>query len=275
MQLFKTKKAENAVDEVVFALVFLHEFDDSTIQSFTEKLPSELKESFPHSNKTNRISLNVDLSSLSTTESTVGGIALRNSESVDTSTWQIRAESNNIIIACRDYTRWDEIWNKAYDTFVKVLKLIKPLDNPLSEIVFQCSDIFFEEDLAQYSIENVFTKQSKYLSSHVLDAGYLWHIHQGWYEKLEGNNLLNVLNISSQTIELGKVQASNIMHLLKLQLNPQMNGFDGFYLDSQDIELRKSTFLFNVIDEMHNKNKDVLRSLLNDTALIAIGLKSL
>jgi len=274
MANYRKAQESNAIEEVVFVLVFEEEFDSDTVGLLVNQLPNLLVNDFPYSTQSNKVSFNVDsgVGAMGLPESTLAGITLRDSSDANNAGWVMRADANSVAVSCRRYTRWIEVGQKVQRTFSALLNLVDFTNNKLLEIGFQCTDRFFEDDIDEYSVGNVLDVDSKYLTQNVFEAGKMWHVYQGWFETSEhSERMLNVLNISSQLGMFSDTgiegQSTNIQHAAKLQLLSSTLTCEQLLQKEDGV-----TLLQSIYGDMHTKNKDVLKNLLNKDVISDIGL---
>lgn len=247
---------KNAIEVMGFIVTFEQPFNPATCEKFLG-LKELLASEFPTFNRTNNLAINVKGNQQIEPSESVTGVLLQNNSSTGKPNWQLRVQGNNIIALCFSYDRWKEESDKAVSYILKAASSV-PDDNPVVLVALQTVDTF-NDNFSTYCIDGVLNPKSKYLTSQVLEADKLWHIHQGWFEKNEDNiKCLNVLKLS--TTEIPDMIATVIDH------NVQMI-FEGG--KSNEYLQRK---LVKILGNLHERNKEIVRELLNEKQKDRIGL---
>jgi len=267
-------RGKNAIDEIAFVILFEKELDDKTLLKLAA-LEEELSADLPNFEAFNVVQMVLDPKNLRTPVSKPGGVVC--SKKVDAESlrmeWSVRVEANNIIVACSEYTNWEEVWTKAKGFLFAALDKFNIQENPIIEIVLQCVDKFtFDEDIREYQIGEVFHLESNYLTRNITtNSPNAWHIHQGWFEFSDNKTrALHNLNLNAHKQNKNKPHETVISHLVKTRMT------DGSPINDKIILYgnRKDTgYLEDVMTAAHESNKKVLLNLLNDDMLNAIGLK--
>ncbi len=175
--------------------------------------------------------------------------------------WELKVENNIIEISCFAYDNWTEVWGKAKRYLLETIKTIEDDNNKLMICVLKIVDKFLS-DFGNYNVGDIFLERTPYLTQNILNGenGELWHVFQGWFEQLDDKTYLHNLNLITSN-ENGRI-TTNIDHAVQCQFikNPQL------------ISDFKQSKLEAIFSELHNKNKEILRKLLNDTQRKGIGL---
>lgn len=242
---------------MAFVIVFEQPFSPDTCEKFLA-LQNVLSKDFPSFNRTQNIEVKVtDEKNVEQSEQ-LNGIVMQKAKESGEPEWQLRAQGNSIIASCFDYDRWKSESEKAVSYLLKVASSVEQ-GNPVSVVGLQTVDKFMDDSAEKYQISGVFNSNSKFLTKQVLDAGHLWHIHQGWFEKAnQDDQCLNVLNLSTNSIPEGI--STSIDH------SSQMIFKSGKSIKSLKNELSDT---FGIL---HEKNKEVVRELLSSDQKDIIGL---
>jgi hypothetical protein len=150
------------------------------------------------------------------------------------------------------------------------MKPITEANHYITNISLQYVNCFITIDEANYSIGDIFTLNSPYLSNKVRNSGPLWHLYQGWVENdVSLNcNCLNNLNISTSKKDNELVTAISIFRQAELS-NDVLNTFD---------QLKGQVLLGSKIEEIMNglrmACKKMLLELLAEEISIKIGLQN-
>ena len=265
-------REKNAIDEIAFVVLFEKDLNDEALSGLKE-LATGLSAELPILEATNLVQVQVNPNNLSQPMTRENGFICSKKSSINSERmeWSFRVDSNRLIVACSEYTRWDDVSMKAKKILLSAVKKCDLAINPVVEVVCQCTDKFvLNESFGKYTIDEVFNKDSGYLTQHVvskeLDA---WHIHQGWYWKAGSVNALNNLNINTR-IQGNQSHETVISHLIKFRKNDDSAVTDADLFCGRD---DKGGYLEDVMDHAHKMNKEVLLNLLSEDMTKTIGLK--
>jgi hypothetical protein len=273
-------RANNAIDEVAFAIHFKQRLDSEEFLVKLENLAHEIKDVLPEHEMIN--SFTVELSPLKgsnqTSEKPSGITCYKTSKNIpNRHEWSLRIDGERITVGCSEYSSWNDVSTQAKGLLSKALKKIDITSNPINEIAFQCIDRF-ESDTSEPTLADVFNISSIYLTKHLVESNESsWHVHQGWFTDSQeiGTKLLNNLNINShnkQYLENGVVvpgKAINetiISHLVRIKNEGIIETSDINDLNGKD------GYLTKVFNAAHNLNKEAIKNLLNESMLLKIGL---
>ncbi len=254
---------KNAIDSAVFMLKFNREFsfeENKAISGVAEVLKNDL----PHANELKRFILNIGANAEKQSgEVETSGLSLQRFKPDGTPVWELTVVRDSIVATCRAYSSWTDEKEMAIKFIKVVLHLLEHSDNLINGVILQITDRFIETASGNYNIENVFNKGSPYLTRNSLTQGPFWHVFQGWFDGpsdvIQGQ-CLNVLNISTNVT---REYVSNIEHSVQYRMNEL----------KETVSYSQNTgSLSSIFDELHEKNKTVIKELLCNEQLEAIGL---
>ncbi len=254
---------KHAIEVAAFVAVFQRPFSPRAIEALSG-LQEVLKEDFPSFQRTNVVEFRIDDTGGQPTHSVgpVTGVFLQKVRADGKQLWTLKVEGNVAVVQCFEYDTWANTSPIALRYLQSALNLLAEEENPLAVLALQIVDRFVEKNGENYSIGQVFNKRSKYLTKHATEAGRLWHVYQGWFEKSQVDTcgrLLNVLNLSTNDTPSGLV--TTIDHNIQLQ--------------SEGIPVAALTDvggLRSIYDELHARNKSVVGDLLNAKQRKAVKL---
>jgi uncharacterized protein (TIGR04255 family) len=185
--------------------------------------------------------------------------------------WSLRVHNNQIAVTCSQYTRWNEVWPQSLKFIQCVSNVIEQTDNYVSALALQVIDRFEAKTLNEneYSIDEVFSTHSPYLTNQARKSGAQWHVYQGWFKSFNSHRLLNVLNLSS--VQIGTTSNSIIDHTIQLQLD-QLRQPLSWHLSAEPAGAGDD--LERLFGALHAENKLVISQTLSKTQLEKIGLGS-
>lgn len=256
----------NAVDQCVFALQFSRELNEAETTKL-QILKSDLEDQLPQHNDITVAGFELGAGEVRQHAEKIAGIRMF-SENKDCPhrivsnrpDWQLEVASNHLKIYSLNYEGWTPVLSKALEYIVAVKSALEVTDLITERIILQVNDIFlFDGDEAEYQQGDLFRDDSAFLTKHSSGMGWLWHVHQGWFEECQNSRLLHVLNIGTRS-DASKPHLTIIEHVMQLHGAWPLNTIE-------------SESLQTVFGELHNKNKSIIRDLLSPSVLKRIGLK--
>lgn len=266
-------KSNNAIDEMAFVLVFRDELDNTTLASLFN-LKEELGDSLPDFEVVNSFKLVIDNQSPQMPVAKQGGVALskKSLNTVGRLEWSLRIETNKITIGCSEFTNWKDIWPQAKHFLFCGLSKFDTTSNPVIEVIYKCVDKFiFGGESGNYELQELFDVKSRYLSRNLteLDAS-AWHLHQGWFMFLQNKQVKALHNLNISGLKKSEMPHETIVsHLIKVR------HIDDLPITDQDVLVGDGNtpgYIERAIIESHEANKRVLKGLLNQRMLVAIGM---
>lgn len=187
--------------------------------------------------------------------------------------WQLDVNGNLIVASCFNYTKHSEVWQKMRKLISTVIGATSQ-DFNIVEIGYQVVDKFLypaNADVSEYNIFEVFSETSPFLTSQASKSGYLWHVHQGWFdtEPTTHTRMLNQLNLASNEVVSPEPQLVTIIdHRVSLRpepneltLKPLINGNEQNQLD-------------HFFESLRSCNRKTIENLLNSDKLNSVGIMS-
>lgn len=252
---------KHAIEVAVFAVTFDKHFSKPSIDALLT-LKELLKDRYPIFSETTAVSMKLGPGVISESTSALNGVSLLKAGSDGKPEWVLRADGNTIVVLCYKYDRWGVEAPAALADLATVIKLVADDTNPVQHLSLQVVDRFVGIQMDSYKINQVFNSKSKYLTKHIVNnSGPLWHLHQGWFEPVEGDiRQLNVLNLSTNDTPSGIT--TTIDHISRhIFSNPR-----------SITEVSDDKFLQDIFDTLHLKNKEIVIDLINQTQRKAIKL---
>lgn len=272
-------RGRNAIEAVAFVLQYVRAFDQEELEKI-----AALKDSFTGESwkavPMQGVTLQVGAPAF-VPQPTANGSTFQKVGDDGKFVWMVRAFNNMIVVNCFDYDRWTDVWNQASHYLKLVANAIASDSLRVNLAVLQITDRFtYGADPEPYDIRDVFRVDSPYLPANVGSSGAIWYANHGWAVNIadagangngepafEGATLGNAITVSSNRIN--NVLTSTIDHVGQIAFDKNhlpMNLFAGD-------EARDDAFLSSVFcDLLKPNNKTIVRSLLNDAQLNAIGL---
>lgn len=118
--------------------------------------------------------------------------------------WRVQLTANQLQVACFDYSRFADVWQRALG-YLRPMLTAAGVESLVAEVSHQYVDKFLYPvgmTVDQYNLDELFQPGTPYLTPQVRESGLLWHVFQGWFEKDTGRDrVLHQINISNT--ELG------------------------------------------------------------------------
>lgn len=262
----------NAIEAAAFAIVFAREFEESEVEALLS-LELSLKDVLPKFDKTSAVTLSVTGDAPAEQTQKLSGVLMQHFQQNGKPDWVLRASENRIVANCLNYDSWGNVWPQARHILLKALQCVDSQTNGVVNTIHQVVDKFiYDEQPTPYSIEDVFNPDSKFLTPHAKESGELWHVFQGWFENVEpladnDQKILHVLKLSSA---LGNENiAATIDHTLQSNFSEPLAVKK--LIGEQDGNIDEA-IINGLFKRMHDKNAELLRSVLSAGQLKAIGL---
>ena len=173
---------------------------------------------------------------------------------------QLQRDQINIVV--NDYTRWDEAWPKI-ENWLRILLPVILNGRPVSGVILQYNDIFeWRGNPADIVLSEIFRAESKYLNRDIFEAPNLWHLHQGVV-------FTRTDPVPHQLIENVNLSVSDINARRAISIFTSHHAILNTPLWELDVAKDK---LAEVADDLHERNKDVIREVLTSAVCQKIGL---
>jgi len=221
-----------------------------------------LKELFPNKVQSSSVSINIQDTGVNVSHNgSEQGLLLQRLGSKNNPEISIQLENNLLTFSCHNYSRWNEVSEKAYFVFKEFLSFICPALG-VSVIGLQYIDEFFVSGKKEsFKPRMLLSSASTRIPSHILDQEDFWHSFNGWFDPFDDGKILTNFNISyhpqpEYTRNVVRIAAAH-RYFLSNVINDQS-------------ELAKD--LSKYFDVLHVKNKEILKELLTNDMHREIGL---
>lgn len=172
-----------------------------------------------------------------------------------------------VLVSCRKYTRWEEIWPSAKDRLDILLGCIDPY-KPVHSVDYSVTDTFSAKKAADVLAPPDIFRKNGFIAKRILTArDPRWDFNQGWFDNPEDRDQILIRVDGRSGIQNDLVVAS----IGNLHSQRFGSGIDigGLRAAGKDGSLRAD----RIFDDFHGKNKDLMRSLLVDELLVRMRLK--
>lgn len=191
-----------------------------------------------------------------------GGFDLQRFDTKGNLTWVASIRPEFITVNCTAYDRWMNVKPQALAILQPFLDAAMAKGAQVNAIGLQYQDAFRLLDGASPTATGeLFRKNGKYLPMHLFEQPSFWHCHQGWFSKApDGHRVLN--NIATEVTDV------NGTHFARIGGQHRMFALSVDGLTTMPITARE---IDQILQCLHDENKDVINGILSDGALMAIG----
>lgn len=180
--------------------------------------------------------------------------------------WRVQVQGALISVTCHEYTEFEAVWTQAKHYLNLVLSnlagpvmLVECIHHVLDQFNYDADP----EDLPHYSLGELFQQDSPYLTPKAWDSGLLWHVYQGWFDRLgDGFKLLNQVNISNLRMDNGTRHATQIDHRIMARQETDV-----------PFAMNDAALMDTIFRHLHASNMTMLRGLLNEQKQAEIGMR--
>ena len=185
--------------------------------------------------------------------------------------WQVAIEDQLLKVNCGSYTRWANVWPTAKDYLQRLVQSFVSETTSITSLGLEYIDEFvWTGDLSEYDVSSVFDPKSEYFLSRMCNAGYLWHLHQGWFTQdglPKGDRRLERIHIDALEEGPNIRYPTRIASTLRHDLGQVVDDPDYLFTSTEGKGFVDSSFV-----SMHERNKQILKSLLTEEMAARIGL---
>ena len=266
---------QHSIEEVQVALQLQHEFDQQEIVSARASVEADLRDLLPRSAELRGGSITVDLSNLDASVrpgpvlSNVAGFQFSSLRGDGKPAQVLQLSDNLLSVKVLEYGGWAKVRDDSIKYITAVLASLSLSGNPVMAIGLQFIDRYtFNGNYGRAKAALLFVKDNEYLSTRCFNAGPLWHCHTGWFDVTDAHGrVLNRLNVTSGLVD----QASTVTidHLATFHLSAPRQSLETL-LQSPGEGLGLAVAL----DTLHEKNKSILKGILQPAMLAKIGIQT-
>lgn len=279
MQNARPLRGRNAIEAVAFVLQYVRAFDQEEL-GFIAALKASFESEGWMVTAMQGMTVQVGAPGF-VQQPTANGYQFVKLDDENKPVWMVRAFNNSIVVNCFDYNRWTDVWARASDYLSKVATAVASDSLRVNIAVLQITDKFVSDPIPEpYEFGDVFRAESPYLPANVATCGPVWYTNSGWAISISdaGGNGANEPSMAQATLgnslNLASTASSNTLvasvdHVGQITFNKN-NLPAGLFSGDSD---RDSLFLSSTFcDLLKPNNKTIVRSLLSDAQLAAIGL---
>lgn len=253
----------NAVKIVAFAFDLVQEIDETIINNAIKLYDEdkELRTDLIRKSTHDEVSVTIS-DGAQVSKKSLGGVSFESLSSNGEVEWTLLLSKKSLMVSCKKYTRWDDVWAKAKTYFGKI---IESLDGQtVSNATLEYLDEFIIEDITKEWKLELFNKESKFLAKNFFEVDDLWHSDHGYLVNKTSpmeHKILNTINISLLKDEKQERNILAIRTQHKSFVASDIKGPDSFFIG-----------LDGIYQDHHNNNKSILQNMLSKAMLKKISL---
>ena len=191
-----------------------------------------------------------------------GGFDLQHFDTKGKIAWVASIRPEFISVNCTAYDRWKNVKPKALAILLPFVEAAIAKGAKINAIGLQYQDAFrLLDGTSPAAAQELFRRNGRYLPLHLFDQPSFWHCHQGWFSKAsDERRILN--NVATEIADVSGTHFARIggQHRVFATL---ADGLTPKPITSGEID--------QILQCLHDENKDVINDILSDGALKAIG----
>ncbi|WP_257540625.1 TIGR04255 family protein [Sphingobium sp. CFD-1] len=204
MLRYEPLRGSHAVQEAVFFIQFAPEIPKSAFAQISAQC-SEIEFFLPLKSDIRVMQFTQNEDGSSSFSSDIGGLEFSRKDGDSPPTWLMRFGAEGVSVHCMDYTRYDDVWERARGLLLKALETV-PSGHAIGAVGMRYIDRFrYVSEFGEYDLKVLFKEPNRYLSPRCFEAGPRWHCHNGWFAPVQGMDAdlgfdaesLNQLNLAS------------------------------------------------------------------------------
>lgn len=138
--------------------------------------------------------------------------------------WRLLLTPDALVVNCRSYTRWKDVWTVIRDLFADVASTMHSREQKIKSVVLEYVDLFHSVGDDGYDARDLL-QESDSVPPGIFVRGPIWHLHQGWFVDTQNpvsGRILRRMHIDS-TVEDGRPQARfDTSHRFDMQDAPDL-----------------------------------------------------
>jgi uncharacterized protein (TIGR04255 family) len=265
MTRFAPINDDHAIEQVVFSVAFARPFSADELASFRRN-HDRWAEELPAIREPVGFAVAVETEKTLKVEP-APGVEFAIVRPDGSAVWALRIVGAEIIVECSRYSRWARVWKAAREYLERAFDLVATFDPPSAMVraALAVQDAFVAPTEG-YELAGLL-KETALLPSAIFERGLNWHTHTGWFSELEGDRVLQNVNIDGVGEGAGNASMARVA-ILHVQIAAREGP------DSAEPAQRRVEWLDRLMDGMHQQNKILMEQLLATEIIARIGLKA-
>ena len=265
---------KHSIVEAQTNLLFPGQFDREAVVAALGVARSELKSQLPRSAEVRGGSVQIDISNpdspfpIDTLSSDLVGFQLSKVQGNGQRARVLQLSGNALFVSILDYQAWPDTRSSVCKYIRPVLSSLPLTQNPIIAFGLRFIDRFtFDGGHEQARADLLLSKGSPHIAPHVFSSGSSWHCNTGWFDPKFGDRVLHNLNVSSNLVDFSS--AVTIDHQATMHLSTARQSMDTLFSPPD-----KSLAFMHVLDSLHERNKEILNTVLVPEMIAKAGLES-
>jgi hypothetical protein len=176
----------------------------------------------------------------------------------------VRIAGDTLRIRFKDYRGWRVTREEIISRFISVREAMSEFEYYFSSSGLMFIDIFHRNGIENYSCDEVFNVSSPYFPGHLKSVGPEWSVESSWHtSNSSSNTIAQILDLNSSINE-----DEDPNHTTGVRHRQLMD----FLEDHHAVHRADQHQLREWLDQFHQSNCNLIKSLLNIEMLSAIGL---
>lgn len=164
-----------------------------------------------------------------------------------------------VVYETSEYGRWDNFLARFENIALDVLREANKLSDIFSVSLEYYDRFNFEGNANEAVPAELLVKIPDCLFESAANGQELWHLHRGWFEPLNGNQVLVNQNFDAQSFEIEGIQTRTLQILTKTEMR-----FETAILDFSN--------LLSDLDSLHQRSKVIFSGVLDNKMKTRVGL---
>ncbi|MFP6559995.1 TIGR04255 family protein [Paraburkholderia sp. B3] len=192
----------------------------------------------------------------------ISGFDMSQLDSAGKVSWVTSVRPPVLSCTCSVYDRWKNVKPKSLSILQPFIDVVLSAGVKIRAIGLQYQDAFrLPDGISQEVSKELFRQDGLWLPRHVFNEPSYWHCHQGWFSK--GPTERRILN--NVTTDISDVNGACFA-----RLGGQHRVFSTSFDAKDPIDIQGSD-IDEMLDFLHEQNKQVINGILSDVALESIG----
>lgn len=264
---------QHSIQEVQVALHLQRELPEAHLAAAQTGIAPTIKDLLPRAAEMRGGSVTVDMSAQGAqvrsgpVQASLAGLQYSRIRGDGTPAQILELANTSLSVKIFEYEEWDQVRKDATQYLTTVAPYLPLEENPVLAASLSFTDRYtFNGNDQDARADLLFRKDTKFITAHSFAAGPLWHSHSGWFESIPPTGrILNRLNVASSLVDLAST--ATIEHQAVVQFAAPRQSIHRLFDHSEE-----SPGIPELLDSLHEKNKEVLKALLLPDMVTKIGL---
>ena len=251
----------HAGDHSIVNVALAIEWSPSLSLSDLERIRSLLKENLGEGwieHKQHNVAVTFTPDNIQNSEQTLNGYTFTlNDASSDITNKQITITLQSFVFVESDYKRWQNLFSE-YTQHLELLLNTSSIGDSLSVIGLQYTDKFlWKAASSTLNLMDIFKTNNKFIAENSLSCTEAWHSHHGYFDNSSGD--INYKRLNNINVQVSDEEEDRAIYIMTSHRATDFFAHKGTMSNKEVIH--------NILNEQHSLNKQIIQSLLTDSAL--------